>query len=118
VIQNPQCGANGVPAQVVRVQPQDAFRQRVYVAPRGLWLTLDSGTFESIEINTRTHAVRAGLSASTPSVSRARLRIEQPSKAVGADIYRLKENLPKERDAFVVTLQNKTSWIELIDGRP
>ena len=102
----------------IRVQPLDAFRQRVYVAPRGLWLTLDSGTFESVEINTRTHAVRAGLSASTPSVSRARLRIEQPSKAGGAAIYRLKENLPKERDAFVVTLQNKTSWIELVDSRP
>ena len=102
----------------VRVKPLDAFRQRVYVAPRGLWLTLDSGTFESIEINTRTQAVRAGLAATTPSIAQARLHIEQPSRASGAGVYRPKENLPRERDAFVVTLQNKTSWIELVASRP
>src|SRR5207302_6563427 len=99
----------------VRVQPLDAFRQRVYVAPRGLWLTLDSGTFESIEINTKTHAVRVGLSAATPSTQQARLRIDQPARAGSVGVYHPKETLAKERDAFAVKLQNKISWIDLID---
>src|SRR4030095_12577327 len=48
----------------VKVAILDAFRQRVYIAPRGLWLTLDSGTFDAVEIQTKTHAVRVALSAS------------------------------------------------------
>ena len=42
----------------VTVQPRDSFRQRIYIAPLGLWLTLDSGTFDSVEVKHRRHAVR------------------------------------------------------------
>jgi hypothetical protein len=98
----------------VRVQPLDAFRQRVYVAPLGLWLTLDSGTFDAVEINTRTHAVRAGLSPATPQAFRARLRIEQPARITGVGSYHPKDKLTKERDSFTIPLQNKTTWIELV----
>ena len=28
--------------------PRDGFRTRVFIAPAGLWLTLDAGTFERI----------------------------------------------------------------------
>lgn len=91
----------------VRVQPLDAFRQRVYVAPFGLWLTLDSGTFDGIEINTRTRAVRAALSPATPPASRARLRIEQPARLTGAGSYHPKDRLTKERDSFTIPLQKQ-----------
>jgi hypothetical protein len=96
----------------VRVQPLDAFRQRVYVAPLGLWLTLDSGTFDGIEINLKTSVVRAGLSAATPYTPRARLRIEQPARA-GGFTYSPKDKLMSERGAFTIPLQTKTTWIEL-----
>jgi hypothetical protein len=101
----------------IRIQPLDAFRQRVYVAPLGLWLTLDSGTFDGIEINTRTRAVRAGLSAATPPASLARLRIEQPAKVTGGGSYQPKDKLTKERGSFAIPLQNKTRWIELLADR-
>ena len=32
-----------------------------YLAPVGLWLTLDSGTFDGVEFNQKTHAVRLGM---------------------------------------------------------
>jgi len=99
----------------VKVATLDAFRQRVYVAPRGLWLTLDSGTFESVEINTKTHAVRAGLSPQSPSTPLARLRIEQPAKVNGVGAYHLTEAFTNERDCFTVPLQGKTRWIVLTD---
>ena len=38
----------------VRVTPLDSFRSRVYVASSGLWLTLDAGNFERIEVNSKT----------------------------------------------------------------
>ena len=37
-----------VDGQVFRVKPLDSFRRRLYIAPFGLWLTLDAGTFEII----------------------------------------------------------------------
>jgi hypothetical protein len=101
--------------QVVRVQPLDSLRQRVYLAPRGVWLTLDSGTFESIEINSRTNQIRVGLAPQTPDAPEARLRVEQPAKVAGAGTYRPRSTLPKERDAYVIALKPVTSWIELTD---
>jgi hypothetical protein len=100
----------------IRIQPLDAFRQRVYVAPLGLWLSLESGMFDSIEINTGTYAVRVGLAASTPSASRARLRIQQPAKGI-AGTYHPRDKLTRERDSFTISLQNKTTWIELLADR-
>src|SRR5215831_16941520 len=103
------------PQEWVKVQPVDAFRQRVYVAPRGLWLTLDAGTFDSVEIHTKTHLVRIGVSRATASAPQARLRIDQPARVAGVGTYRLKEKFPVERGAFVVPLQNKVSLIDLVD---
>jgi hypothetical protein len=110
-------GNTTVEGEWIRVQPLDAFRQRVYIGPLGLWLTLDSGMFDALEINSRTHAVRVGISPAGPWDRRGRLRIEQPARIAGVGLYRLKENLTKERDAFIITLQSKTSWVELTDDR-
>jgi hypothetical protein len=99
----------------VKIKPLDAFRQRVYIAPRRLWLTLDSGTFDNIEVNTRTRAVRVGLAPSTLTAPLARLRIEQPAKVAGVGAYHPQEKLPSHRGAFTVSLQNKVTWLELTD---
>ncbi|MBI4472082.1 MAG: hypothetical protein HY646_05400, partial [Acidobacteria bacterium] len=98
----------------IKIQPLDAFRQRVYVAPRGLWLTLDSGTFDSVEVSTNTHAVRIGLSPAHTFTRQARLRLDQPAKVAGVGAYRLKDKFASERGAFVIPLQNRISWIEVV----
>ena len=101
----------------VKVQPLDSFRQRVYIAPYGLWLTLDAGTFEAVEVNTKMRAVRLGLAAVTQYTPQARLRIEQPAKAAGVGTYHPREKLANERDGFTIPLKGKVTWIELSDGR-
>jgi hypothetical protein len=101
----------------VRVKPLDSFRCRVYVAPRGLWLTLDAGTFREVAINRRTNAVRLGLSKATPFTSQARLRIEQPAQLPGIGSYHLRQAFKKERDAYTIALKSDTTWIELLDSR-
>jgi hypothetical protein len=110
-------GNTKVDGDWIRIQPLDAFRQRVYLAPVGLWLTLDSGTFDSIEFNTRTHSVHVGFSPVSTWSPNARLRIQQPSKISGIGAYHPKEKLSKERDTFMVPLQAKTAWINLVDDR-
>jgi hypothetical protein len=97
----------------VKVQPLDSFRKRVYVAPLGLWLTLDAGTFESVEVNPKTKAVRVGLSGASQFTPQARLRVEQPAKVAGVGTYRPKSTLKAERDAFTVPLKKGTTWVEL-----
>lgn len=101
----------------VTVTPLDSFRMRVYVAPRGLWLTLDAGQFEEVALNTKTGAVRIGLASATPETPQARLRIEQPAKITGVGSYQPSQSLKQEREAFVIPLKQGTAWIELSSGR-
>ena len=100
----------------IRVQPLDSFRMRVYIAPRGLWLTLDAGMFENVAVNVRTHVVRVELSRATSDTPRARLRVEQPTRVDGVGAYHPRRQLTKERDAYTIPLKSSTTWIELIDG--
>jgi Family of unknown function (DUF5695) len=106
-----------VDGDVVKVTPLDSFRTRVYVASAGLWLTLDAGRFEIVEVNSKTGAVRVGLSAATPFTPAARLRIEQPAKLQGVGIYHPAKPLKLERDAYVIPLERGTSWVALIAGQ-
>ena len=106
-----------VDGHAVKVAPLDSFRLRVYVAPSGLWLTLDAGKFESVEVDAKTGAVRVGLSGVTQFTSAARLRIEQPAKLQGVGIFHPAKPLQTERDAYVVPLEKGTTWVELIAGR-
>jgi hypothetical protein len=97
----------------VHVEPLDSFRSRIYIAPAGLWLTLDSGKFTGLEYNAKTHAVRVALAPATEETPTARLRIQQPAKVAGIDTYHPAEKLEVERDAFVVPLKSGATWVEL-----
>jgi hypothetical protein len=101
----------------VTVKPLDSFRMRVYLAPVGLWLTLDAGTFDTVSFNTRTHAVRVGLSAATPDTPQARLRIEQPAKIDGVGAFNPRQTLTKERDAYTIPLKKNIAWVDLQDRK-
>lgn len=97
----------------VRATPLDSFRKRVYVAPLGLWLMLDAGRFDSVELNFKTGAVRIGLAPADPFTPMAYLRVRQPAKLAGIGNYQLAETFHVEREAYAVPLHAKTTWIEL-----
>jgi hypothetical protein len=101
----------------VTVQPLDSMRQRCYIAPLGLWITLDAGKIERVEINTKSGAVRVGLAPATGAVSKALLRIEQPAKSGSAGTYQPKATFAVERDAFQIPLQKRATWVELVQSR-
>ena len=96
---------------VIKVRPLDSFRRRIYLAPAGLWLTLDAGTFVGFEFNTKTHAVRLELSPKNQFTSQARLRVEQPAKVSGS--YQPRQSFAKERDAFTIPLSKRMTQVEL-----
>jgi hypothetical protein len=97
----------------ITVTPRDSFRSRIYVAPMGLWLTLDAGTFESLEVNSATGVVRVALAGATETTPDARLRVSQPAKISGVGTYLPISSLKSDRDAYVVPLQKNTTWLEL-----
>ncbi|CDM64750.1 hypothetical protein PYK22_00745 [Pyrinomonas methylaliphatogenes] len=101
----------------VTVEPRDSMRQRIYIAPLGLWLTLDAGSFESVAINVRTRAVRIRLSGATRYVSRALLRVEQPAKVQGVGAYRARQRFASERGAYAIPLGPSVTQVELVEGR-
>jgi hypothetical protein len=109
-------GNSKVDGDVVKVTPLDSFRTRVYVASMGLWLTLEAGKFDAVEVDSKTGVVRIGLSAATKFTPMARLRLEQPAKLQGVGTYRPTKPLKLERDAYVVPLEKGTAWVALTPG--
>ena len=99
------------------VTPLDSLRQRVYIAPFGLWLTLDTGRFSSIEIDPKTHSVLIDLSAATDNSRVARLRIEQPAKISGVQTFRPRQQFAYDRGAFTIQLGKGVTSVTLTDKK-
>ncbi|MGB8475113.1 MAG: DUF5695 domain-containing protein, partial [Candidatus Acidiferrum sp.] len=102
--------ANGAEISVTVL---DSARSRLYIAPFGLWLTLDAGQFQKVEVNSKTYVVRIGLTPETNFLREARLRVRQPAKINGIGTYHPAEPLKDERDAYLVPLGTGTTWVEL-----
>ena len=103
-----------VSGNTINVQPLDSFRKRVYIAPLGLWLALDAGTFENIAIDKRSNVVRVTLSRADSYTPNARLRVQQPAKNVRVGTYAPRGSFVNERDAFTIPLGRSTKVIELV----
>jgi hypothetical protein len=91
-----------VEGEDVSVKPLDSARSRVYLAPLGLSLSLDAGTFEQVDLGP--DGVRLILSPATPSAPVAFLRVDQPGNVQGVGSYRPIGSFEMERGAFVVPL--------------
>jgi len=110
-------GNTRIKGDTVQVTPLDSSRSRVYVASVGLWLTLDAGTFDGVEVNSQSGAVRAGFSGATQFTPQVRLRVGQPAKVTGVGTYHPATALKSERGTYVVPLKKGTTWVELT-GKP
>ena len=95
----------------VRVRPLDAARSRVFLAPLGLWLTLDAGTFEEVEL--RDGEIRLMLSPATPHTPVARLRVEQTTEVEGGRSFSPEEAFRMERGAQLVPLGTEPTQVVL-----
>jgi hypothetical protein len=95
------------------VTPLDSARTRIYISSLGLWLTLDAGEFDRLDLNSTTGVVRVGFAAATHFTQVARLRVEQPVKLNRTGSYHPTESLKRERDAYLIPLTKETMWIDL-----
>ncbi len=95
----------------VVVTPLDSFRNRIYVAPAGLWLTLDAGQFQTVEYTPQTGAVAVTMAPSDAYTPSARLRVEQPAQPAGS--YAVVGSYAVERGAHVVPLSGSPTVVNL-----
>jgi hypothetical protein len=63
---------------VVRLEPRDSARTRVFIAPARLWITLASGKIESADYSSADGSVTLRLAPADPHTPAARLSIESP----------------------------------------
>jgi hypothetical protein len=121
VVQTPEFGWQALGGDLARqggwtvVTPRDSFRKRVYLAPAGLFLTLDAGTFERVAYRPETRAVRVTLSAATPHTPRARLRFE--TTAPGRARYALEREFASDAGASTIPLAAEPVTVALRPAR-
>jgi hypothetical protein len=99
--------------KTVSVEPRDSFRQRVYLAPLGLWLTLDSGQFERVTFDEANGTLELRLAPADAYTPLARLRIESTARVESAGVIMPTEKLNLERGAYVVPLSVGNSIVRL-----
>ena len=97
----------------IKVTPLDSARTRVYIAPFGLWLTLDAGGFQSAEVNPGTGTVRLMLAAATQFTAEARLHIEEPARLKKSGNYHPIKTYKLDREGYVFPLTEVATPVEL-----
>ncbi len=97
----------------VNVEITIAAKSRIYIAPVGLWLTLDAGTFKSVTFNPETGKVNVLLNPADQYTPVAYLHIEHPANRASASTYRLVGPSKMERGAYAINLTNAPLNIEI-----
>ncbi len=92
VVQDPRFGWLGFGGAVTQhgdtidILPQDASRSRLFIAPAGLYLTLEAGQIASATYAQKSGTLTVHLAPATPYVSVARLRLQHTTEPTPASI--------------------------------
>lgn len=88
----------------VEIEPRDSQRQRIFLAPLALWLTLDSGQIDRAVFDPATHDVEIRLAPADSYTPTALLRIEQTAHIHGVGAIIPEEKFKIDRGAWMVPL--------------
>lgn len=97
--------------QLIKVDITTASKSRVFIAPEGLWLTLDAGTFKAVTYNPVTGRVVVTLDNADAYTPKAYLRMQQLKN----ERYQVKGKVTIERGAYAIPLNSKP--VQFIIGR-
>lgn len=113
LVRHPEFGWLGFGGEVTEIEgdvtlvPRDAFKNRVYIAPARLWLTLDAGTFGKVAYR-RDGSLALTLNGKTPHTPEAMLNVESYG-----DSYRPAAPLPVRQGRYAVELRENPSTLIL-----
>jgi hypothetical protein len=83
----------------------DSSRNRFFIAPLGLWITLDAGQLDSVDLDAKGSVVRLHLAPATATSPTARLRLTQTSTKAGAGSWTVASKTATDAGADVIPLQ-------------
>lgn len=89
-----------------------AAKNRVFIAPVGLWLTLDAGQFKSVSYNEKSGEVKLEFEKADEFTPEAYLHVSTPASGF-SDEYNTSALKKNELGAFVVQLENKPASVRL-----
>lgn len=97
----------------VEVDLTSGSRSRAYLAPLGLWLTLDAGRFKNVALNAATGEVRLVLDPADEHTPNAILRLQQPAAIEGVGNYSGNPSWKMERGAYIIPLEEGLVQVQL-----
>jgi len=96
-----------IEGELIVLYPKDAARSRVYIAPLGLWLTLDAGRFVALQYDRVNGTIALKLDKGDQYTPKALLRFEQTASIAGLRRISLKGTYTQDRGAFVIPLSHE-----------
>ena len=106
-------GNNSQKGDWVTMELTTAAKNRVFIAPVGLWLTLDAGQFKSVSYNEKSGEVKLEFEKADEFTPEAYLHVSTPASELSNKKYDTSALKKNELDAFVIQLENKPVSISL-----
>lgn len=89
----------------VNVKLTTAAKSSVYIAPAGLWISLDAGTIDEVKYNTINGEIRLKLAKAGEYTANALLRLSQPAKVKGTGVYSVRSKSTEKRGGYEFPLE-------------
>jgi hypothetical protein len=106
-------GNTSVNGDWVKTDLTTAARNRFYVSPVGLWLTLDAGEFKSVAYNTKSGEISIEFEKGNEYTTEAYLNVETLSKEPSAKHYDTESLTKSTLGSFVIKLDKQPVSISL-----
>lgn len=98
---------------IVHTTVLDSARDRIFLAPLGLWITLDAGHIVSADFDTHWQTVTLHLAAATQYASHARLRFAETATSSKVHNWKLTTPVTMEAGAYVIPLSHAETVVTL-----
>jgi uncharacterized protein DUF5695 len=107
-------GFGGIVSQlgdIVRIEPRDSARTRLFIAPERLWLTLQAGKIESAEYSPADGSLVLRLAPADTHTPAARLSVETTAPEAAQYVPR---EMSLERGLYTIPLRSQAAEIHLL----
>ncbi|WP_240337071.1 DUF5695 domain-containing protein [Rufibacter psychrotolerans] len=104
-------GNESVKNQWVEVQPTTAGRSAVFIAPAGLWVSLQAGKMNKISFHPASGQVKIALAPADAFTPKAFLTLEQPGRGKAEAPYALKTKVAMQRGGYEIDLSNQETEV-------
>jgi hypothetical protein len=98
---------------IVHTTILDSSRKRLFLAPLGLWITLDAGKIVSADYDTHKHTVALNLAATSPYVPAARMRITETESKPGTPAWKIASHTTVDAGETVIPLSSGKTTVTL-----